>query len=567
MPSSGKDYTVPLTRPSKVSADLAILPLGPTRVTGQHFLPDAEQPPEAAPSPHAGTIPLTTPRPVSTPQSQLSNPSHPEKPSTPKTSTPVIVTANWALLLPVLQPPLRLSLGLHIGLPSPLYPYQTKGVEFLADTKAALLGDDMGTGKTVQTCVALRILLQQGRLRTALIVCPLSVLPNWQGELAKWAPNIHTTLVRGTIDRRMSAWESPSHVWLTTYDTLRNDCYLLEATRRGQFDLLVLDEAQKVKNSASATTRAVRGISAKYRWGLTGTPLENNIEELCTILRILDPALGARSFATATDVQKVLRPMFLRRRKIDVLSDLPDLTTVPVWLPLEPAQRKSYEEFEEKGVLQLHARGRTMTAHCVMVLLSSLKQICNRCPRTGESSKLNWVRENLDEISSQGDKAILFTQFREDTTAGALWLTSELSAFNPLYYGTANTDAKRAAILAAFQHNPVHKVFIGHPKSAGVGLNELVVANYVIHFDHWWNPATTNQATARAHRPGQTKKVTAYDLWIEDTFEQVIFRLLDEKQALYNDIVDSLSARKEPEESLAFEVANRLFKKYGLRPL
>ena len=571
IPPPSSDYAVPLDQSMDVSQDLLVLLLDPAAVTGQHYLfPDAQPPKVRHPLPTKKDPPTPAPKPTRSQFLMARVAGHSissSKPPKRQAPSPQPAPANWRLLLPVLQPPIDLSLGLNIGLASPLYPYQAKGIEFLADSQAALLGDDMGTGKTVQTSVALRVLLQQGKLRTALILCPLSVIPSWQRELSKWADNLKVTLVRGSKQQRHQKWDDPAHVWLTTYETLRNDLTDVLRLRKGKFDLIVIDEAQRVKNWSSKITCAIRDLKATYRWGLSGTPLENNIDELWNILNVLDPNISQKDPDWSTGLQNMLRPMFLRRRKEDVLQDLPELVNRPVWLALQDCQRESYDTLEEQGVLELNSKRTSITAHSIIVLLNRLKQICNRCPRSGESSKLDWLNDSLQDISSQGDKALIFTQFAEEDTAGAQWLSRMLAGFNPLYYGDANTDSKRAVLLAAFEKNPAHKVFIGHPKSAGVGLNELVVANYVIHFDHWWNPATTNQATARAHRPGQTKKVIAYDLWIEDTYEEVIFQLLQEKQALYNDIIDSLSARKEPEESLAFEVANRLFEKYGLRPL
>ena len=248
--------------------------------------------------------------------------------------------------------------------------------------------------------------------------------------------------------------------------------------------------------------------------------------------------------------------MFLRRRKQDVLKDLPPLVQNPVWVRLEDEQRKSYEQLEKQGVLELHAKGETITAQSIIVLLNKLKQVCNRCPRSGESSKLVWLRDSLDDIAAQGDKILGFSQYRDERFAGADWLEKELADFGALNYSKATTDNGRKALLAAFKEKPEHRVLVGHPKVAGLGLNELVVANYVVHFDHWWNPAVMNQATARAHRPGQTKTVFAYDLWVEETYEEIIFKLIEGKQALFDEVIDSLSTERDTGASMAFAVAD-----------
>jgi len=475
----------------------------------------------------------------------------------------------WDLLLPLLQRPINLNLGTVVDLPSNLYGFQTKGVEFLLDTETVLLGDDMGTGKTVQAAVALRILFQTGKIRTALVVCPVSVIPNWSRELAKWAGNLAVTVVRGVKEYRKDCWRQPAHIWLTTYDTLRNDLEDVELLRKGEFGLIIADEAQRIKNRNAGLSKAIRELRANHRWGLTGTPLENHLEDVFSIFEFIKPGLFEARDYYPQEVQSVIKPYFLRRRKQDVLADLPPLVQNPVWLRLEDEQRKSYNELEEQGVLELHAKGETITAHNILVLIGKLKQVCNRCPRTGESSKMVWLRDSLDDITAEGDKALVFSQYVDERFAGANWIESELANFGTLNYSKATSDKKRKEMLAAFGEKPEHKVFVGHPKTAGLGLNELVAANYVIHFDHWWNPAVMNQATARAHRPGQKKAtVFAYDLWIEDTYEEIIFAILKDKQGLYDEVIDSLSAELDQQDkTLLFAVFDRLLEKRGLKPI
>ena len=474
----------------------------------------------------------------------------------------------WDLLLPLLQRPINLNLGMVVDLPSNLYGFQTKGVEFLLDTQTVLLGDDMGTGKTVQAAVAMRILFQTGKVRTALIVCPLSVIPNWGRELEKWAGNLGVKVVRGGKEHRKECWRQPAHIWLTTFETLRNDLEDVAILRKGRFGLIVVDEAQRIKNRNAGVSKAVRELRSNYRWGLTGTPLENHLEDVFSIFEFVKPGLFESRDYHPQEVQSVIKPYFLRRRKQDVLTDLPPLVQNPVWLRLEDEQRKSYDELEEQGVLELHAKGEKITAQNILVLIGKLKQVCNRCPRTGESSKMAWLRDSLDDVTAEGDKALVFSQYVDEKFAGADWIESELADFGTLNYSKATSDKKRREMLADFSAKPEHKVFVGHPKTAGLGLNELVAANYVIHFDHWWNPAVMNQATARAHRPGQKKAtVFAYDLWIEDTYEEIIFAILKEKQGLYNEVIDSMSAELDQQDkTLVFAVFDRLLEKRGLQP-
>ncbi len=473
----------------------------------------------------------------------------------------------WDLIFPLFQCPVNLEFGSVVDLPSSLYVFQTKGVEFLVERHSALLGDDMGTGKTVQTAVALRILFQKAKVKSALIVCPLSVIPNWDRELAKWAPNLAVTVVRGAKEHRTICWRQRTHIWLTTYDTLRNDAEVVQTVRLGEFDAVIADEAHRIKNWNAGVSKAIRQLRADYKWGLTGTPLENRLEDVFAIFGFIQTKLFESRVYHEEEVKEAIKPYFLRRRKQDVLTDLPELVQTDVWLHLEDEQCTSYETLERDGVLQLHALGGAITVHHIIVLLNKLKQVCNRCPKSGQSSKLVWLKDSLEEIVAEGDKALIFSHYAQERLGGAAWLEHELAQYRALNYGNATTEKQRIEILAAFQNQPECRVFIGHPKTAGLGLNELVVANYVVHFDHWWNPAVMNQATARAHRPGQKKTVFAYNLWVSQTYEEIIFNHLVRKQSLYDRVIDSLSADKEVPSAFYFGVGDALFSKYGLKPV
>ena len=443
------------------------------------------------------------------------------------------------------------------------YDYQWDGIKFLVERDGALLGDDMGTGKTVQSILAMRLLFQRGDVKSALIVCPLSVLPHWDREMERWSPNLHVTVVRGGKEHREYCWHYTTHVWITTYDTLRQDMKSDEAGLKEKFDLVILDEAQRIKNPSAGTTKAVRKLEASYRWGLTGTPIENKLDDLIAIYAFLRPGLLKYEDTTPASAKRAIEPFFLRRRKADVLKDLPEKHEFPVYLRFEDAQKQTYQQMEREHVLHLHEKGETITAFNILTLINELKKICNRNRKTGESVKLTWLRESLEDVIAEGDKVLVFTQYRQEDFGGAEWLEHELSEYGPLNYGRATSDLKRRDLLRAFTTDGTKKVFVGHPRTAGVGLNELVAANYVVHFDHWWNPATANQATDRAHRPGQNKDVFVYHLWVEDTIEDMIQRKLEEKQLLYDTVIDSLSS--EVKDEMLFDIYDDLLGKYGIR--
>jgi superfamily II DNA or RNA helicase len=472
----------------------------------------------------------------------------------------------WDLLLPLLQSPIDHSFVDILDLPprcSP-YPYQWDGIKFLVERHSALLGDDMGTGKTVQSILACRLLFQRGIIRRVLIVSPLSVLAQWDREIEKWAPSLKTTVVRGTVEHRKVCWSMPAHVWITTYDLLRQDIEEMSAAKHPSFDLVIVDEAQRIKNRSAGISQAVRQLECRFRWALTGTPIENRISELASIFAFLKPGLFPGREVLPDDARKLIAPYFLRRRKEDVLKDLPTKEEFPIWLRLGDEQQRTYDRMERERVVALHEQGREITAHNIVTLIGELKKICNRDPVTGASAKLDWLQENIPDICESGDKVLIFTQYRQEQFGGTEWLSKELSLFGTLNYGEGDTDRKRQEMLATFEHDPQKRIFLGHPRTAGLGLNQLVAANYVVHFDHWWNPAVTNQATARAHRPNQTKKVFVYHLWIEDTIEELVLHKTLSKQRLYDEVIDSLSA--EITEDVLFDIYDDLLTKHGFKP-
>jgi len=480
------------------------------------------------------------------------------------TRTSVTRLSPWDILLPLLQPPVSYDFIDVLDLPPRCkpYPYQWDGIKFLVENDGALLGDDMGTGKTVQSILAMRLLFQRGDVKSALILCPLSVLPHWDREMEKWSPNLHVTVVRGSKEHREYCWYYTTHVWITTYDTLRQDMASNEADLRKKFDLVILDEAQRIKNPSTGVTKASRKLETSYRWGLSGTPIENKLDELVAIYGYLRPGLLRYEGLTPAAAKKAIEPFFLRRRKADVLKDLPEKHEFVEYLRFEAAQMRTYRKMEHDRILHLQEKGEIVTAGNILTLITELKKICNRDRITGESAKLIWLREKLADEIPEDNKVLVFTQYRQEDFGGADWLEQELSDYGALNYARATSDPKRQALLRAFRTDDTKKVFIGHPRTAGVGLNELVVANYVVHFDHWWNPATANQATDRAHRPGQNKDVFVYHLWMEDTIEEMIQRKLEEKQLLYDTVIDSLSS--EVKDEMLFDIYDDLLAKYGI---
>lgn len=444
------------------------------------------------------------------------------------------------LILPMLQPPLGEDFDNPIVFPegNSLYPFQRGGIKFLIEHKQALLGDEMGLGKSIQTITAIRFLVRTGQIKRGLIICPKSVLTDWQKKLQTWAPELKVIKIHGDKEERQFMWNIPSHIYLTTYETLRQDLEENFANIDINFDLTVLDEIQKIKNPNTGIAKSVRRINSDWRWGLSGTPLENRLEELKAIFDYLKPGLLTYAkLAHISTVKDSIKPYFLRRRKSDVLLELPEKVYQEVWLELSPFQRKAYDKALEEGIVELNEKGEYVTIHHVLALITKLKQICNLDLKTKESCKIDYLQEKLREIVEQGDKVLIFSQYPEKTLEV---LEPRFKEFNPLIYHGSLSNSKRDEIIKKFQEEEENKVLLMSVKAGALGLT-LTRANYVFHYDLWWNPSVASQAEDRAHRIGQKKTVYVTYLFTVGTIEEQIQRLLEKKQKLFKEVIDDLS--------------------------
>jgi len=419
-----------------------------------------------------------------------------------------------------------------------LYSYQKEGVRFLIEHPQALLADEMGLGKSIQSIVALRLLFGAVAVTNCLILCPKSVLTDWVNKFESWAPELMVTEVSGSAVQRQTAWETPSQIYLTTYDSLKEDISALSETAPFEFDLVLLDEIQRIKNSSTKTYQAVNHIQSRIRWGLSGTPLENRVEEIVTIFRYLNPPLFSSSNITDSDyVKSLIAPFTLRRTKQAVLTELPTKTQEQVLLDLTPKQRAVYNLVETHGVLEIKEKGSTATATHIMALISKLKQICNFEPVSGESCKLDYIEDVLTNLNGTGEKMVLFSQYPIKTLQ---LIQPRLQRFNPLIYSGALSSKQRTAVIQQFEEDETVRVLLISLKAGGLGLT-LTAANYVAHFDSWWNPATMSQAEDRTHRIGQKKNVTVLSLISKHTIEERIQTILEEKKILFQEVVGDIS--------------------------
>jgi SNF2-related domain/SNF2 Helicase protein/Helicase conserved C-terminal domain len=468
-----------------------------------------------------------------------------------------------ALAAQLRDPALRRPLEPDAAFAGELRPYQKAGLGWLVRMRrlglGTLLADDMGLGKTVQL---IAYLLDRGDddLRPALIVCPTSVLGNWQRELHRFAPGLRTLIHHGP-DRTAHApdlegWD----VVLTSYALLPRDRRMLAALEWRAF---ALDEAQAVKNPLTRAAQTARAITASHRIALTGTPVENRLDDLWSIMHILNPGLlGTRTgfrrlFATPVErrsdnraeeaLRRMTGPFVLRRRKTDpaVLPDLPPRQDSTEFCTLTVEQAALYQATIDamlgrvRGLSGIERRGN------VLALITRLKQVCNHPAHalgrhgglTGRSGKLDRVTEMLAEVVAEGDSALVFTQYAVMGKLLEEHLERELTG-ELLYLDGSTSRPARERIVDAFQapgDDP--RVLVMSLRAGGLGLN-LTNASHVFHFDRWWNPAVEDQASDRAHRIGQTRIVQVHRLVCAGTIEERIDQLIAGKRDLATRIVD-----------------------------
>ena len=416
-----------------------------------------------------------------------------------------------------------------VGSSSPstlLRPYQKQGVQFLLSNAAALLADEMGLGKTVQ--VATAISLGKDKFRRVLIVCPSALCLNWLRELQFWAPTVPSRLIIGDSDDRVATYRLPVQVLIASYEQVRADAK--EFHSKTTFDLAVLDEAQRIKNISSATNWACRLIRRNCAWALTGTPLENSPEDLRGIFRFLDPQMLV-SGMSPVEVHDAIDGHFLRRTKAEVLPELPPILIRDLKLELPKSQRIAYDAIWNSRSDSLSGDEGRSSVVSLFAILTRLKQVCNFDRDSGQSVKLAATNSLLENIGPSGGKVLIFSQFVETLN----WLSPRIEMRHAILHGGLPL-AERERMMDSFRREPGPQALLVSLRAGGVGLN-LQEASIVVLFDRWWNPATEAQAIQRAHRFGRETPLEVVRFVVEDSIEQRIAQILDDKAELFEEYI------------------------------
>ncbi len=445
-----------------------------------------------------------------------------------------------------------------------LRPYQAKGLSWLAFLRqyglGACLADDMGLGKTIQMLALLLKDKERGVDKPTLLICPTSVVGNWQREAKKFAPSLNVQVHHGIARKKKEFLSDVSEydIVISTYALAHRD---EEIFSQVHWNGVVLDEAQNIKNQFTKQSQAVRKFKSDYRVALTGTPVENRLSELWSILEFLNPGyLGSaegfrKRFVLPIEryndkeagikLRSIVSPFILRRLKTDptIIKDLPDKIEMKEHCNLTKEQATLYEAVVKDMLRKIEESEGIERKGMVLSALVRLKQVCNHPAQflgdgsalPGRSGKLNRITEMLEEVIAEDDAALIFTQFAE---MGGMLKAHFQKVFGQevLFLHGGVPQKQRDQMVMHFSEKNGPRIFILSLKAGGVGLN-LTRASHVFHFDRWWNPAVENQATDRAFRIGQTKNVQVHKFLCDGTLEERIDEMIEDKKALAENII------------------------------
>ncbi|HVS38493.1 MAG TPA: DEAD/DEAH box helicase [Gemmataceae bacterium] len=437
-------------------------------------------------------------------------------------------------------------------LKAPLYPYQMRGAVFLACRGRCILGDDMGLGKTLQTLAAVELLARERGVERVLVVAPASVKYQWETEIRKFADRPVQVIDGGSQERR-ALYKQPTFYRLVNYETAVRD---LDELNAWQPDVIVLDEAQRIKNWEAKTTRAVKRLRSRYAMVLTGTPVENKLEELYSIVQFVDDRRLGPAFQFLHDhrvedaegkllgyrnldaLREKLAPILLRRTRAEVLSQLPARTDTTVYVEMAEAQRPLYAEHQATLARLLQKKYLTETdRRRILCCIANLRMLCDSTflldRQTNASPKLDELEELLRDLLGAGPhKVVLFSQW-EQMLHKAAEVVANVGVGWTMLHGNV-PGKERRALLERFRDDPECRVFLS-TDAGGTGLN-LQTADTVINVEVPWNPAVLDQRIARVHRMGQHRPVQVFNFVTRDSIEERVLRTLEQKRSLFAEI-------------------------------
>lgn len=432
----------------------------------------------------------------------------------------------------------------------PLYNFQKIGTGFLSVTKSSLLADEPGLGKTMQVLATTII----GDAKKVLVICPSTLKLSWQDEINKWLKNKKITIITGEKKNRIKQWTEESDYHIMNYELLLRD---IEEIKKIDWDYVIADEATRISNPKAKQSKLIKTIPAKHRIALTGTPLNNAIQDIWNILDFCQPNIlgsywqfttkycekdrfgGIVSYKNLNELKVHIADNMLRRKKKEVLQELPDRLYETIYVEFDEEEKKIYEAVKEEILTELkeYEINKVLSDKYLsnaLVKMVRLKQITGSLELVSQhvfSSKTNALKELLEDIMHNGSKALVFTQF----SVMADILIRELSKYKPLLISGKVSNEERKTNVDKFQENDENQILVS-TEAGGFGLN-LQRANYVIHYDLPWSISKMEQREGRAHRIGQKSNLTVFRLIVQNTVDEYVLKVLHKKQKMSDDIL------------------------------
>ena len=419
--------------------------------------------------------------------------------------------------------------------------HQIEGIQWLSEKKIRLLADDMGLGKTLQTIAKSTSLIQQGKIKSVLVVCPTSLVFNWCHEIKKWAPEFSVTQISNTgKENKDIFWDviyESAHFIVTSYDHLR---VLPRVLNEEKVSLIIADEVHKLRKKTSKISKSIRSVDFERFWGLTGTPIEKDTKDLINLLTLMDKTLNDETLkAYSNNYLSVLTNTYmLRRMKADVLKDLKKFKETDILLELNDDQKIKYKELE-KSFCNTQQKD-------LLKKFGELKQLCDINSENGSSSKLDFIEDSLEKISSAKEKCVVFSFWLEPLKELKKRLDKKYCKdFSIVFDGSMDKENRDDAIQF-FKTNPACVSILCSGKIGGEGLN-LTEANNVIFINDWWNPSNNNQARDRIVRIGQSRECFITHLKSIDTIDERVSDILKEKRTINAEVIETLVVKLQKE--------------------